>query len=97
MAADFIKLLAKEWTSVELSRRIAKAAEDYSEGIFTSDYNKLYSSLHAFRNSIPKKTFAEGIAYGLAGMLYNKSISSRTKVPKYIKKQRIKQNYGGSS
>ncbi len=72
MGADYVSMLAEEIDrDTTLAALVRKGVEDYVHGIFTNDYKVLYTRMRAMRTGIKKKTFADGIAYALADMLYN--------------------------
>lgn len=54
-----------------LGTSIRKAVDQYCTLLPKGDVHKLYTTLRAFRASLPKRTFADGIAYALAETLYN--------------------------
>lgn len=72
LAGDEVSAIAKEIRKdAQLAQIIAKGIEEYTECLFKNDLKKLYIGLRAFRSSIGKKTFAQGIAHTLAETLYN--------------------------
>jgi phosphate uptake regulator len=72
MGADYVSMLAEEIGSdTLLATTVRRGVEDYVHGIFADDYKSLFTRMRAMRASIKKKSFADGIAYALADMLYN--------------------------
>lgn len=54
-----------------LAEKIFASIEDYTTNLFKKDLKIMHTKLRAFRKSIDKNTFAEGLAYCLAETLYN--------------------------
>jgi hypothetical protein len=72
LAADQLKLIARHiGKQRELGAILVKGVEDYARLIFTNDVLKMHSALRAFRGRIGNRTFADGLAYTLAEILYN--------------------------
>jgi hypothetical protein len=72
MGGDFVSMLAAEKSATAaLATIVREGVEAYVEGIFRDDYKALYTKLRAMREAITRKTFADGIAYAFADMLYN--------------------------
>jgi phosphate uptake regulator len=55
----------------QLAAIVVKGIEDYVRLLFSNDFKKIHTSLRSFRESIPRKTFADGLAFTLAEILYN--------------------------
>jgi hypothetical protein len=54
-----------------LPSRLVRVIEAYTSAVFTSDFKKAFTAIRSFRDSLTKKSFAEGLAFSLAEDLYN--------------------------
>jgi phosphate uptake regulator len=54
-----------------LAKIIVTGIEEYVRLLFSHDYKRLYTSLRSFRNQVGTKSFAEGLVFTLAEILYN--------------------------
>ncbi len=71
-AGDTISIIAQHIDKdTKLAKIIVNAVQTYNKYLFSGDLDKLYFSLRTFRNSIPKKTFVQGLTFELAEILYN--------------------------
>ncbi|MFC1723264.1 hypothetical protein ACFL0V_03935 [Nanoarchaeota archaeon] len=71
-AGDQLKDLAKYiGKDKKLAEAVVNGVSDYSSLLFKGDLKRMVRVLRAFRNSMGRRTFAEGIAYSLAENLYN--------------------------
>lgn len=71
-AGDQISLIAKYIDKDRaLAALIVKYITAYSGALAAKDLERAYKDLRAFRNGIPKKTFAQGLTVTLAESLYN--------------------------
>ncbi len=72
LAGDELKKVA---TFIGNDKRLAETVKEgidhYVKYFFAGELKRLYTTLREFRNKIPNKTFAQGIAYSLAETLYN--------------------------
>jgi bifunctional DNA-binding transcriptional regulator/antitoxin component of YhaV-PrlF toxin-antitoxin module len=72
MGADYVSILAAEDSLTPgLAKVVREGIEAYVHGIFSDNYKSLYTKLRAMREAVPKNSFASGVAYALADMLYN--------------------------
>jgi antitoxin component of MazEF toxin-antitoxin module len=71
-AADLISVIALHiGKDVKLAKTISDNVKLYNKYFFTKDLSKLYFALREFRNSVPKKTFVQGLTFEFAEILYN--------------------------
>jgi phosphate uptake regulator len=72
LAADQISRISRHiGRQAALAQAIVKGMEDYTRLLFTNDLKKMYAALRQFRNSIGTRSFADGLAFSLAEILYN--------------------------
>jgi phosphate uptake regulator len=72
LAADQVSRIGKHiGRDQKLAAIIAKGVDEYVKALFSNDFRRLYSSLRSFRNQIGTRTFAQGLAFTLAEILYN--------------------------
>lgn len=70
-AGDILKNVAKFSPSKKLAQLIRENIEKYVHNMSKGDFQKAYSELRAFRNTMEGKDFVNGIAFELAETLYN--------------------------
>lgn len=71
-AGDLLKAMAREIGGKRrFAEKVSKMVQRYVELLFKKDPKRLYKVLRAFRNSLQKKTYLDGLAYALEETLYN--------------------------
>lgn len=72
MIGDMLSEIATHINSdVKLAKLVARNVNLYADYIFLEKQSNIVIDLRKFRNSIEKKTFADGLVYSLAEIMYN--------------------------